>query len=135
MAKLTAEQTEKLIAKNMKALDLTREEAIQLMVDDGVIDKMSVGQAESDLSPEQKAQAKKARQADREKGVYKFTKRERKPNPTKEGIISEIFTFLTENSSFDCENVEIVNKQGEIAFKVGEKSYSVKLTEHRAPKT
>ena len=53
---------EKLIAKHMKVLGITREEAIQLIEDDRKIDK---GEKLFELTPEQKQASKKARQADR----------------------------------------------------------------------
>lgn len=52
----------------------------------------------------------------------------RKPNETKIKIINELAAFLLNESYSD---VEIVNKQGEVQFSVGDKSFSVKLTQHR----
>lgn len=67
--------------------------------------------------------------------VYKFTKRERKPNATKAGIIAELFSFLTENSDFAVENAEITNKERQIAFRIGEDSFELTLVQKRKPKT
>ena len=60
---------EKLIAKYMESLDITREEAIQLIADDVAVDK---GAILFPLTPEQEKEAKKARQADRKQTVYNF---------------------------------------------------------------
>ena len=67
--------------------------------------------------------------------LYKFTKRERKPNATKAGIIAELFTFLTENSEFAVENAEITNKERQIAFRIGENRFELTLVQKRQPKT
>lgn len=65
---------------------------------------------------------------------YKFTKRERKPNATKGGIISELASFLTENSSFEVINLDITNKERQIAFQIGENKFELTLVQKRAPK-
>lgn len=67
--------------------------------------------------------------------LYKFTKRERKPNATKAGIIAELFTFLSENSDFAVENAEITNKERQIAFRIGEDSFELTLVQKRKPKS
>ena len=67
--------------------------------------------------------------------VYKFAKRERKPNATKAGIIAELFTFLAENINFAVENAEITNKERQIAFRIGEDSFELTLVQKRKPKT
>ena len=67
--------------------------------------------------------------------VYQFQKRERKANPTKGGIIAELAKFLEENSEFAVENVEITNKERQIAFKIGENAFELTLTQKRKPKT
>ena len=61
-------------------------------------------------------------------------KRSRKENPTKAGIIAEIAKFLEENSENACENVEITNKERQIAFKIGENCYELTLVQKRKPK-
>ena len=61
--------------------------------------------------------------------------RERKANPTKASIISELAKFLTEQSENACENVEITNKERIIAFKIGDNRYEITLTQKRNPKS
>lgn len=63
--------------------------------------------------------------------VYKFDKRERKADTTKEGVIEQIANFLIENG---YENVEITNKSKLIAFKIGEDNYEFNLIRKRKPK-
>ena len=57
--------------------------------------------------------------------------KKRKENPTKEGIITKIFNFLCGLSEFSIENVEILNKERKILFRIGEDWYSFTLTKHR----
>lgn len=66
--------------------------------------------------------------------TYKFTKRERKPNATKGGIIAELATFLTENSSFSVENLKITNKERQITFEIGGEKFELTLVQKRKPK-
>ena len=66
--------------------------------------------------------------------AYKFTKRERKPNATKAGIIAELFTFMSENSEFSTENVTILNKERQISFQIGQETYELTLVQKRKPK-
>ena len=52
----------------------------------------------------------------------------RKPNETKIKVINDIAAFLIDNT---YNNVNIVNAQGEISFSIGDKEFSIKLTQHR----
>lgn len=118
----------------MRILKCSAEEAEEIMKCDKAIDK---GERVSfDLDPEAEKQAKKyANSTERKKPVnYDFSKRERKPNPTKGAIIAEIAQFLIENSENACENVEITNKERQIAFKIGENDYELTLVQKRKPK-
>lgn len=66
--------------------------------------------------------------------AYKFNKRERKPNATKAGIIAELASFLAEKSDFSVENLEITNKERQIAFEIGGEKYELTLVQKRKPK-
>lgn len=88
-----------------------------------------------DITPEQERETRKYRQADRKPFVPNLTKRERKPNATKGGLIAELFTFLSENSGFAVENAEITNKERQIAFQIGEDKFELTLVQKRKPKT
>lgn len=120
---------EKVVADYMKKYDCSREDAISVIMDDFEVDKMSVKEAESDMSAEQKKATKDARKIGTRS--YKFTKRERKVDDEKVDIIAKIADFLAENDGF---SVEIVKNEREIALKVGENDYSINLVKHRPPK-
>ena len=83
---------------------------------------------------EEKEAVKIAAVGQKTKPNYQWTKRERKANPTKGGIIAELAQFLTENSQFATENVEITNKERMIAFKIGEDNFEITLIQKRKPK-
>ena len=118
----------------MVNLGCSREEAEDIAKWDKVIDQG--GRTPFDLDPETEKMAKKmANATERKKPTnYDFSKRERKANPTKGGIISEIAQFLTENSQFATENVEITNKERMIAFKIGDDNFEITLIQKRKPK-
>lgn len=124
---------EKEIAFMMASLACSREDAIDVIESDRAIDRGE--RVYFDLSKEdEKAAIKEAnKNAARAPTVYNFTKRERKPNATKGGLIEELARFLSEQSDY-AEGVEIVNKEREIAFKCGTNSFSITLTQHRAKK-
>ncbi len=68
--------------------------------------------------------------------AYNFdtSTKKRKENPTKANIISAIFQFLTEMSALCPENVEITNKERQIAFTIGENAFELTLVQKRKPK-
>lgn len=128
MAKPTAKQIEA-----CKKLGMSDKEIAEMYADDDDVDKGI--EMPWDLSKEEHKKAMKRANADEHKKPTAPTKRERKSNPTKAGIIAEIATFLTENSEFATENVEITNKERMIAFKIGEERYEITLIQKRKPKT
>lgn len=67
--------------------------------------------------------------------AYKFTKRERKPNATKGGIIAELAEFMEHNSNFDVSNLAITNKERQISFMVGGETFELTLVQKRKPKS
>ena len=83
---------EEKIQKLMKSLNISREEAIELMEEDKRIDR---GEKLYELDPELEKGAKKARQADRKKSDTPI-KRERKPKPEKAEICSAMMDGLRE---------------------------------------
>jgi hypothetical protein len=122
------------VQKLMRLLDCSEEEAKQVIADDKAIDRGE--RVYFDLSKEQEKEAiKMANTGTRKKPTgYDFSKRERKANPTKGGIIAELAKFLTEMSEYATENVEITNKERQIAFKIGEDSFELTLVQKRKPK-
>ena len=103
----------------------TKEELAEMAEYDKLVDK---GIDLYPLTKEQEKASKEVRQT--HTGVYKFTKRERKPNLTKQEIIANLAEFLTEK----VENLEILNKERQISFKLGENSYELTLIQKRKPK-
>jgi hypothetical protein len=125
---------EQTIEKHIKLLGCTREEAIDIIETDKIIDKG--GRTQYDLSQEKEKLAmkisgvseRKSKSADNKRGKV------RAENPTKSGIIAEIAEYLTENCGFATENVTITNKERQIAFKIGENDYEFTLVQKRKPK-
>lgn len=66
--------------------------------------------------------------------VFKFETRQRKPNATKSGLIAELAAFLSEHSEFSVADVQVTNKERQIAFKVGDDSFELTLVQKRKPK-
>ena len=119
------------IERSMKSLELTKEEAIQMWLEDE-------GYLENE---EQEALEKKAKenritatihQASATGRVEKKTQKERcrKENPTKEMVIREIAALLPNFA----ENVEVLNVGKLIPFSIGEEKYEIDLKQKRKPK-
>ena len=106
------------IQKLMKTLDITEEEAIQLMEDDREIDR---GAKKFELDPELEKGAKKARQADRKPTT---AKREKKPKPEKAEICSAMMAGLAE---LGIEDFTINNPEREFVFIHNGTKYKVTL--------
>ena len=119
-------ETEKLIAKHMNLLKISREEAIQLIEDDKRIDK---GEKLFSLTPEQEKASKKARSAGRKPKttVYKFdtTKRKKPENKNKSDLISVITGALIEHGA---ENLELINPEREFTFSMDGTKYKIVLS-------
>ena len=123
---------EKWIKSTMKALDLTREEAIEMWTDDHDIDQ---GKAKDfDLDPEKQKIVKEMTKAGGKARAKETKPRERKPNDEKRTIIQDLNDFLVNNCQNYINSVEIANIEREITFKIGENAYSLTLTLHRKPK-
>jgi len=116
----------------MRVLDVSEKEANEILAYDNAVDKGL--KTQYDFTKEQEKETRKYRQADRKPTAYKFTKRERKPNATKGGLIQEFFEFLNEKSSFSTENVVILNKERQIGFKIGEDEFELTLVQKRKKK-
>ena len=117
------------IERSMKTLDLTKEEAIQVWLEDE-------GYLENE---EQEELCKKAKENRITATIHeasainkKKTQRERvrKENPTKEMVIAEIAKILPNFS----ENVQVLNIGKLISFTIGENTYEIDLKQKRKPK-
>lgn len=110
------------ILKMMKNLDLSREEAIQLLQDDE--DDVSV-----DLTAEQKKVVKKMTQGDRKKETTP-RKRERKVDETKKRLL-DFFRIPMEEAGG---HVISQKSETELEFWFDSANYSIKLIKHREKK-
>jgi hypothetical protein len=117
-----------------KALGLTPKEELELLQYDKACE--AGYETEHDLSPDKLKIAQKFAHTGTRKTptAYKFTKRERKPNATKGGIISELADFLENNSQFSIANLVILNKERQISFTIGSDSFELTLVQKRKPK-
>lgn len=125
------------IARIQNGLKCSYEEACEIYECDKEIDKGI--KHDFDLSAEQEKVAKSfchTTSAEKKTAptVYKFDKRERKENVTKSGIISELAEFLANNSENAVENLEITNKERQIAFSIGENKFELTLVQKRTQK-
>ena len=130
----------------MRKAGYTDEEIQQMLADDKRVDRGEI--LEWDMSAEEHKKAMKyanvtekkpktEEKTDKKGGTaYNFdtSQRKRKENPTKAGIIEEIATFLLQNADFTPENVEITNKERQIAFKIGDTAFELTLIQKRKPK-
>lgn len=114
------------IQNNMKLLGISKEEAIQMWLEDN-------DYLENEIVVEltKKAKANKAvdhgAKADKER---KPVKRERKPDLEKENLI-QMFADCLKNAGYDA---KITNKSKLIEFTVGENHYKLDLVKQRPPK-
>ena len=113
------ENVEEKIQKLMKSLNISREEAIELMEEDKAIDR---GEKLYELPKELQAGAKKARQADRKKTTVK---REKKPKPEKEELCSAMMDGLRE---LGLDEFNIINPEREFEFHKDGVRYKVILS-------
>jgi hypothetical protein len=119
---------EERIQKLMKTLECSREEAIQLLKEDEEIDKMSVKEAQSDLTAEQKKAVKSASKVGSKKRTP--VKRERKVDKIKKELINCIRVLLEGMGAI----TEPLKNETDLHFTFKGDSYSVKLIKHRPPK-
>ena len=116
----------------METLELTEEEALQLMEDDKKIDKGEKLEYET-FTKEQEKVAKDMRRVRRGVDAYGKTRTiERKADTTKESFIEMLKDFLT--TVGNIEDVTIVNASNEISFDFGNENFSLKLVRHRKKK-
>lgn len=120
---------EERIAKLMKSLGCSREEALQVIEDDKRIDK---GEKLFELSAEQKKVAKEScATGTKKRTVYKFdSAKSKKKDAEKEEFIAKLHEIVTQFT----ENCEIANANREITFNLGENEYSLVLTKHTKKK-
>ena len=128
---MTNAEREKLIAKHMKSLEITREEAEQLIADDEAIDK---GAKLFELSKEQEKASKKARNVGTKttKATPTATKkpREKKADNDKAMLIETIQNALGELA--EVTDIDVTNAEREMVFFCNGRKFKVVLS---APRT
>ena len=118
------------VERIMRNLKCSREEAEQILADDKAIDRGE--RMDFDLSPEVEKQAKKYANTSTRQTNGAKTERKRKENPTKEGIIQLLATFLQENGNFSA--VNITNASRMIAFSCENDDFELTLVQKRKKK-
>ena len=112
----------------MKSLDLTEEEAREMLEADAKIDK---GADLFPLTAEQEKASKQARATGTRKTEYQFTKRERKPDNDKRELISLFDELLADVSDGE---ITITNPERQIDFVYNDRNFRIVLSAPRAPK-
>ena len=118
------------IKKSMKALDLSKEDAIQMWLEDN---DYEVNEEQAELD----AKAKKVKIDHGASAVDKSEKKEKKPRPKvasdeKKELFDEIFSNLADVYK---QNAQSVKENKLITVKIGEKVFKVDIIEQRASKT
>ena len=125
---MTREQT---IAKYMKNLNISREEAIQLIADDE-------NDVTTELTAEQQKVAKEMAQSDRKKETAP-RKRERKVDNDKRFLINSLVWLLTTDTdvigdNVNATNVVVTNPEREVEFTYHDVKYRLTLMKPREKK-
>ena len=125
---------EEKILKLMKSLDITREEALELMEEDREVDRMTkMSDIDNDISEEQKKAKKKYSNVKKGVNAYgKTTTRELKPDENKRLIIQTIAKALMKCA--EVSNLEVTNIQKYIAFSIGSEDFEIDLKRKRKKK-
>lgn len=116
------------VERIMRSLGVTEAEAKTILAEDKAIDRGE--RMDFDLSPEAEKEAKKMANVGTRKTASEPVERKRKENFTKANVISEVAKFL-ENLG---ENVQITNKERQIAFSIDSEDYEFTLVQKRKPK-
>ena len=120
---------DKEIEKNMKLLEISREEAIEMWLEDE-------GYLDNEEQNELDEKAKKVKIDHGASAVDKSEKKEKKPreikvSDEKQALFGEIVEKLAENGR----NYEIVKENKLICVKIGEKTFKIDLIETRQKKS
>lgn len=125
MAKPTKEHIEKL----MKKLDLTEEEALELIASDDEVDHMKTSEVNSDLTDAQRQASKKARSNGKTTVGKTKVVREKKVDDDKVFLVKS-FQSLLENLD-NTENVNVENDQKIITFIYNGRKFKIDLSAPR----
>ena len=115
------------LEKSMKLLDISKDEAIQMWLEDNDYCENEEIEILTAKAKENKAVQHGAVNVNKSKAA---TKKERKPDVEKEEIISKLAEFLETIGT----SVKITNKSKLIEFEIGQNHYKVDLIKQRPPK-
>lgn len=120
-----SEKDKKQVELLMKCLDITEQEAIQVLKDDKAIDK---GEKLFEQTPEQKANSKKYTKVGikTNKKPDNMTDKPKKVDKNKLDTFDLFVNFAKENGT-----VEIVKENAEFTVIINEQKYRIKLTKAR----
>lgn len=125
---LSKAEREKQIERSMRILKIDRAEAEQLVDYDDETDRMTMTEINAEMTAEQRKNVKEmSKTGSKKPTTYSFKQKKAKKDTEKEQIVSNL-AELVKNFA---QNVEIVNKNREISFQVGQNDYSLTLVKHR----
>lgn len=120
---------EKKISELMAKLDLTHEEAVQLMADD---ERIEHGEKLFELTAEQEKASRQARQTAKTPTVYQLDntkgKRNKKEDKDKSDLLGAMFNAILPM----CDTYEVANAEREFSFTYHGKKYKVVLSAPRS---
>ena len=117
-----SKEKEAKIAQYMKALDVSREEAIQLIEDD---ENDVIGE-EGEALQEKAKEVKRYEKSDKPR---KKANKERKVDEEKKYLLNLLIGAINGENCVDA-----VKNEAEFSFTFNDNSYTVKLVKHRPPK-
>lgn len=119
---------DKEIEQSMKALDLTKEEAIEMYLEDE-------GYLDNDEQIELNEKAKKVKIDHQASAIDKTEKKEKKIREVKVSDEKQsLFAEIVENLAENGRNYQILKENKLISVQIGEKIFKIDLIEQRMPK-
>jgi len=116
------------IANLMKTLEISRDEALELIAEDQEIDRMKPSEVDSDLTQEQRQAVKKMKNAGvRKPTVYKHDTRPRKADQEKKELVEYLAAAL---KMLDCE-MTVTNPERQLDFEFKGRKMRVVLSAPR----
>jgi len=115
---------DKELENSMKALDITKEEAIQMWLDDN---DYTINETVEELTEKSKKNIKRYEQSDKKR---KASTKERKVDEEKKSFLNGFRIFAEGKGAV----VTSTKNEAEFSFIFGENAYTVKLVKHRPTK-
>ena len=115
---------DKEIENSMKSLEISKEEAIQMWLDDN---DYTINETVEELSEKAKKNIKRYEQSEQKR---KSTSKERKIDEEKKRFLLNIRVLIEGMGR----NVTNIKNEAELSYNFGGNAYTIKLIKHRAPK-